>query len=99
MKTRRLSAILVAMMALAGLLAACGGGSSVQGSTYQSAMIKIEFKSGGVATATIGPMSTQCSYTQKDKQVTVTCDGQPETFTVAADGTLSSEHFGKLSKA
>jgi len=92
------SAMFAAAIAVAGLVAACGG-SSVQGSTYKSAMIKIEFKSGGVATATIGPMSTQCSYTQKDKQVTVTCEGQPEVFTVAADGTLNSEHFGKLSKA
>jgi hypothetical protein len=98
MKTALRNAMFVAAISLAGLVAACGG-SSVQGSTYKSEMIKIEFKSGGVAVATIGPMSNQCSYTEKDKQVTVTCDGLPEVFTVAADGTLSSQHFGKLAKA
>jgi hypothetical protein len=88
---------LLAAIAAAGVTTACGG-SAVQGHTDKGEGIKIEFKSGGVAVAAIGAVSTQCSYAESGKQVSPTCEGQKEVFTVADDGSLNSQAFGRLAK-
>ena len=67
------------------LLVACG--SSVSGSTYadNGGVVQIEFKSGGKAYVSTGPVSHTCSYTEDGKTVTLNCDGDKTVFTVEDD--------------
>lgn len=79
-----------ATLVLALALGGCGEGS-VEGSTYEGAdgSVKIEFKSGGKAFASLGGISSECSYTQSGKSVTLSCQGEKDVFTVNDDGSLS----------
>lgn len=76
--------------------AACGSG--VSGHTYQDSdgMVKIEFESGGKAITTMGPITVTCTYTQKDKQVMLTCADQTTELTVGSDGSLTGPPDGML---
>ena len=79
------AAVFVLGAALSLMLAACG--SSVSGSTYadNGGVVQIEFKSGGKAYVSTGPVSHTCSYTQDGKTVTLNCDGDKTVFTVDDD--------------
>jgi hypothetical protein len=78
--------------------AACG--NSVSGHTYQGpgGIVQIQFGSGGKATATMGAMTENCTYTQKDTTVSLTCEGIATSLTVNSDGSLSGPPDGMLSK-
>ena len=80
------------------LLASCG--KSVSGSTYEGGggAVKVEFQSGGKAVTTIGPLSTNCTYTEDSKSVTLTCEGQPAVLTINDDGSLSGPPDGMLGR-
>ena len=78
------------------LLAACG--KSVEGSTYEAAggAMTIQFQSGGKAVTSIGPLATECTYTEQDKSITLTCEGQPVVLNVNDDGSLSGPPGGVM---
>jgi hypothetical protein len=74
---------------------ACGGGG-VENSTYvgNGGVVKIEFKPDGKAFFSTGPMTQPCTYTQKDKAVTLICAGNSIDFTVGDDGALNGPPDG-----
>ena len=72
-------------------LISCGKSSGVEGSTYEgnSGSLQIQFKSGGKASVALGPVGGDCTYSQKDKTVSITCEGDQIDFTINGDGSLS----------
>src|SRR5262249_2597279 len=80
------------------LLVACGKSSSVEGNSYADASknVKIEFQSGSKAVVTMAGQPGDCTYAEKDKQVTVTCQGQDAVFTRNDDGSLTGPASGML---
>jgi hypothetical protein len=89
-------------LALAAVLcafaAACGG--KVAGNTYigNGGVVQIEFKSGGKAYVSTGPLSTPCTYTESGKTVTLVCEGDKTVFTVDDDGALNGPQGGLLGR-
>jgi hypothetical protein len=76
----------------------CGGG--VQGHTYagNGEMVKIEFQSGGKAFASMGPMTSSCTYTESGNKVELICEGDTTDLTKASDGTLNGPPDGMLAR-
>ena len=70
-------------------ITACGG-TKAEGHTYtgNGGVVKIEFKSGGKAFVSTGPVTTTCTYSESDKTVTLTCEGDKTEFTIDDDGAL-----------
>jgi hypothetical protein len=96
---RTLPGILAAALSVA--LASCG--TSVAGNTYidNGGVVQIEFKSGGKAYVSTGPVSNACTYTQSGKTLTLICNGDKTTFTVDDDGALNGPpngFMGRLTK-
>ena len=85
-------------MLLAAAAASCGG--SAQGHTYSGngGIVKIEFKSGGKAFVATGPVSTECTYTESGKSLTLVCEGDTTVFKVDDDGALIGPPDGMLSR-
>jgi hypothetical protein len=79
-------------------LAGCG--SSVAGNTYidNGGVVQIEFKSGGKAYVSTGPVSNACTYTQSGKTLTLICNGDKTVFTVDEDGALNGPPNGFLGR-
>ncbi|MGB7265366.1 MAG: hypothetical protein WBC92_07620 [Terracidiphilus sp.] len=79
-------------------MAACGSG--VSGHTYagNGEMVKIEFQSGGKAFTSFGAMTTPCTYTQSQKKIDLTCEGDVTELTVADDGSLMGPPDGMLAR-
>ena len=78
---------------------ACGGG--VKGNTYadNGNVVQIEFKSGGKAYMSMGPMTNTCTYTESGKNVTLNCGpGETLSFTVDDDGALNGPPGGMVSR-
>jgi len=102
MRTIVAKTLLVATILVAGFgFAGCG--SDVEGNTYVDSdnVISIEFLSGGKANFKMGPAGGVCTYTESGKNVTVTCNGVPQVFTVNSDGSLggpAAALIGKLTK-
>ena len=95
--------ILAATLVCAGLsLAGCDGcgSTSVSDNTYQSngGVVVIEFKSGGKAFVSTGPITTSCTYSQDGKKVSLTCEGDTTLFTVDDDGALNGPPNGFLGR-
>lgn len=76
----------------------CGGG--VAGNTYvdNGGVVQVEFKSGGKAYVSTGPVSHTCSYTENGKTVTLNCDGDKTVFTMDDDGSLNGPQGGFLGR-
>jgi hypothetical protein len=89
---------LAALLISSGLLTACGG--KVEGNTYagNGGVVQIEFKSGGKAYVSTGPVSTPCTYTESGKTVTLICEGDKTVFTVDDDGELNGPRGGMLGR-
>ena len=86
-RSKYLLGLAVGAMSLA---LACGGG--VKGNTYvdNGNVVQIEFKSGGKAYMSMGPMTNTCTYTESGKNVTLNCGpGETLAFTVDDDGALN----------
>ena len=99
-KSKLVSACRCAVLAVVAMgLTACGGGS-VNGNTYvdNGSVVKIEFKSDGKAYVSTGPVTTTCSYTEKGKTVSMTCEGDQTDFTVDDDGALNGPPGGMLAR-
>lgn len=85
---RKLTLSNVLTVSLIGALVALTGcGSRVQGSTYEGngGVVKIEFKSGGKAYVSTGPVTTTCSYSESGKKVTMICESDTTVFSVEDD--------------
>ena len=80
----------IATVAALVCLGAAGCGNNVSGHTYGTAGggVTIEFQSGGKAVTSLGPMSSQCTYTQSGKQVSLVCEGDTTVLTIGDDGSL-----------
>jgi hypothetical protein len=99
------SLALASLTVVALMAAACTGkaGSSinVQGHTYHGNgdVVSIEFKSGGKAFVSTGPVSTPCNYSQSGSNVTLICENDRTNFTVDADdGALIGPPDGMLGR-
>ncbi len=77
-----------------------GCGSKVEGNTYEGngSVVRIEFKSGGKAYVSTGPVTTTCTYSENGKKVTMICEGDSTVFTVEDDGALSGPPDGLLAR-
>jgi hypothetical protein len=80
-------------------LTACGG-PKAEGHTYAGGggVVQVEFKSGGEAYLTMGPISTPCTYSQSGKTVTLTCEGEATEFEIDDDGALIGPPDGMLGR-
>ena len=92
------SAIVVTMLSALAATIGCSGG--VGGNTYEDngGVVKIEFKSGGKAYVSTGPVTNTCSYEENAKSVTLTCEGDKSVFTVDDDGDLNGPPGGFLTR-
>ncbi len=90
----------LAIAMLGTLAAAIGCGGKVQGNTYEDngGVVKIEFKSGGKAYVSTGPVTNTCSYAESGKTITLTCEGDKTAFTVDDDGALNGPPGGFLTR-
>jgi hypothetical protein len=81
-------------------LCLAGCGATVAGNTYtgNGGVVQIEFKSGGKAYLSTGPVSTPCSYTESGKTVTLVCEGDSTAFTLDDDGSLIGPQGGLLGR-
>jgi len=88
----------VATVAALLCLSTVGCGTNVSGHTYGTAGggVTIEFQSGGKAVTSLGPMSSQCTYTQSGKQVSLVCEGDTTLLTIGDDGSLDGPPDGML---
>ena len=86
-----------AIVLVTAVVAACG--AKVAGSTYSGngGVVKIEFKSDGKAYVSTGPVTTNCTYTEKGKSLTLVCEGDTTEFTIE-DGALNGPEGGMLSR-
>ena len=80
------------------LITGCGG--KAQGNTYagNGGVVQVEFKSGGKAYVSTGPVSTPCTYTESGKTLTLVCEGDKTVFTVDDDGALIGPPGGMLGR-
>ena len=92
------NAAMIAILLTLGSAIACGG--KVEGNTYEDngGVVKVEFKSGGKAYVSTGPVTNTCSYEENGKSVTLTCEGDKSVFTVDDDGDLNGPPGGFLTR-
>lgn len=78
---------------------ACAG-PKVDGKTYSGngGVVKIEFKSGGKAFVSTGPVSTACTYSESGKNLTLICEGDKTEFSIDDDGALIGPPGGMLGR-
>jgi hypothetical protein len=88
MKTIVRSTLLIAAIAGASFLAACGGGGVSGTFAVASGAYQIEFQSGGKAVEKFGPMTDTCTFVADAKTVTLTCDSGKTVFTINDKGQL-----------
>jgi len=91
--------LLVLIVAILTLAVACSGG--VNGNTYadNGNVVQIEFKSGGKAYMSMGPMTNTCNYMESGKNVTLNCGpGETLVFTVDDDGALNGPPGGMVTR-
>jgi hypothetical protein len=76
----------------------CGG--KVEGNTYidNGGVVQIEFKSGGKAYVSTGPVTNTCTYSESGKTVMLICDADKTVFTVDEDGALNGPPGGFLTR-
>jgi hypothetical protein len=98
MQIRFISSASLSLLAFGLILSGCG--SSVSGNTYtgNGGVVQVEFKSGGKAYVSTGPVSTPCTYTESGKTVTLICEGDKTEFTVDDDGALLGPRGGFLGR-
>jgi hypothetical protein len=87
-----------ALMAGCMTLAACG--KNVSGHTYHDngGVVTVEFKSGGKAFVSTGPVTQTCSYAEAGKTISLTCEGDETHFTLEDDGALAGPQDGMMAR-
>ncbi len=100
MKMRFSRALLVAAILAAGFGFAACGERGVAGSTYGDSgnTISIEFRYDGKAMVTMMGLIVPCTYAQKSKNVTVSCNGATQVFNFNSDGSLIAANSGLFEK-
>ena len=85
---------------LAALLTTIGCSGKVEGNIYEDngGVVKVEFKSGGKAYVSTGPVTNTCSYSESGKTVTLICEGDKTVFTVDSDGALNGPPGGFIAR-
>ena len=85
---------------IATLLFTIGCSGKVEGNVYEDngGVVKVEFKSGGKAYVSTGPVTNNCTYTESGKTVTLTCEGDKSVFTLDDDGALNGPPGGFLAR-
>ena len=83
---------------LCAFLGACG--SKVSGHTYHNngGVVQVEFKSGGRAYVSAGPIVHTCSYSESGKSVSLICNGDTTDFSVQDDGALVGPAAGLMAR-
>ena len=78
---------------------ACGG-PGAEGKTYSGngGVVKVEFKSGGKAFVSTGPVTTACTYSESGKTLTLICEGDTTEFSIDTDGALNGPPGGMLTR-
>ena len=91
-----LAYVSLAMMCI--FLPSCRG--KVEGNTYMNngGVVQIEFKSGGKAYVSTGPVTNPCTYSESGKTVTLICEGDKTVFTADEDGALNGPPGGLLTR-
>jgi hypothetical protein len=86
-------------LAISLLILTVGCGRKVEGNTYEDngGVVKVEFKSGGKAYVSTGPVTNTCTYSEDSKSVTLVCEGDKTVFTVEEDA-LNGPPGGFLSR-
>lgn len=89
-----------AVIAVLGACTAACGGASPEGHTYSGngGIVRIEFKQGGKAFVATGPLSTECTWTESGKTLTLVCEGDKTDFTIDDDGALIGPPEGMLAR-
>jgi hypothetical protein len=87
----------------AGVLLCLGAGgcsSGVKGHTYAGpgGSVQISFQSDGKAYASLGPMTSNCTYTESGNKITLICEGDTEQLTLGSDGALTGPPDGMLAR-
>ena len=91
-------------MAYAAIMAGCmtltACGNKVSGHTYHDngGVVTVEFKSGGKAFVSTGPVTQTCSYSETGKTISLMCEGDPTHFTLEDDGALTGPQDGMLAR-
>jgi hypothetical protein len=100
MNTRLSRTLLVAAILAAGFGFAACGDPHVVGSTYVDSdnLISLEFLPGGKATLKMAGVVVPCTYTEKGKNITVSCGGAAQPFTMNNDGSLTAANPGLIGK-
>jgi hypothetical protein len=96
-KFRQSKVLAFSLVGALGVMAGCG--SNVEGNTYEGngGVVKIEFKSGGKAYVSTGPVTTPCSYSESGKKVSMICEGDTTVFTIEDDA-LNGPPDGMLTR-
>jgi hypothetical protein len=91
----RIQALLACAAAVVVCLSIACGAAAARGDTTVAGVYanpegnaSVEFMSGGKAHFSLHGVGGQCTYTQKDRQVLLTCEGERTEFTVEDDGAL-----------
>jgi hypothetical protein len=81
------------------LLRSQAAAAKLKASTYEGngGVVKIEFKSGGKAFVSTGPVTTPCTYTESGKKVSLVCEGDTTAFSVEDDA-LNGPPDGMLTR-
>src|SRR5438552_18742471 len=92
------NALAIAILGTVATALGCSG--KVAGNTYEDngGVVKVEFKSGGKAFVSTGPVTNTCTYAESGKNVTLTCEGDKTVFTVDDDGALSGPPGGFIAR-
>jgi hypothetical protein len=94
---RRLHSFLPTLF-LCAPLCACGG--RVTGHTYHNngGVVQVEFKSGGKALVSAGPVTHTCSYSESGKAVSLVCEDDITNLSMQDDGALVGPSDGLMAR-
>jgi hypothetical protein len=92
--------LVAALTVTLGCFFAMACSSGVKGHTYAGpgGMVQIEFQSDDKAFASLGGMTSNCTYTQNGNKITLICEGDTEQLTLGSDGALSGPPDGMLAR-
>ena len=80
-------------------IAACGGGGGGIEGTYESGMTRLTLHGGGKATFRLIDTDFECTYTENDRSITLSCPARdPANLTFNDDGSLVDPFVGVMKK-
>lgn len=98
MTRRALQCLALVTTVLAPLFVAACGGGGIEG-TYESGMYRITLHGGGKATFRLIDTDFDCTYTENDRSITLSCPARdPANLTFNDDGSLVDPFIGVMKK-